>query len=101
MAELMGRDLCGDLHDQAEIVLSHPNKWHHDQQKFLKTAAISAGLISAAGAETRLHFVEEAEAAACFALLANAPLKARLQVLKSFSFCLIINSCLDAESRVE
>lgn len=101
MAELLGWDLCGDLHEQAEIVLTHPNKWHHDQQKFLKTAAISAGLISAAGAETRLHFVEEAEAAACFALLANAPLKDRLQVPKSISVCLRLNSCLDAGSRVE
>lgn len=68
LLERTGRDVWSDFPGRAEIVLSHPNRWGADQQKFLESVAIQAGLVTKDGARRYLHFVEEAEAAACFSL---------------------------------
>ena len=68
MRETTGQDLWATLGHRAEIVLSHPNRWGTEQQRFLEKAAIQAGLVTRDGAKQYLHFVEEAEAAASFAL---------------------------------
>lgn len=78
----VGHDPWDRLQHKAEIVLSHPNRWGKRQQKFLQAAAISAGLITRAGAIDRLHFVEEAEASACFALAVNPVLSSTLTVYR-------------------
>ena len=68
---------------QADIVLSHPNRWGKKQQKYLEEAAIQAGLVTREGAEKYLHFVEEAEAAASFALL-DVNLDVKFEVCRQF-----------------
>lgn len=54
-----------------DIILSHPNHWNERQQRFLEKAVIRAGILEPVQVGKRLHFVEEAEAAASFALLAD------------------------------
>ena len=71
--------MWANLGHRAEIVLSHPNRWGAEQQKFLEKAAIQAGLVTREGAKIYLHFVEEAEAAASFAL-SDETLYAKLEV---------------------
>jgi hypothetical protein len=68
LRERTGGDVWSSLKHRAEIVISHPNRWGTKQQKFLEEAAIQAGLVTREGAKKYLHFVEEAEAAASFAL---------------------------------
>ena len=80
MTDAFGYDLWLELEDQVEIVLSHPNSWSEREQKFLQKAAIQAGLITKAAAPQRLHFVEEAEAAACYAIGMNPILASKMEV---------------------
>jgi hypothetical protein len=58
---------------------SHPNRWGAEQQKFLENAAIQAGTVTQEGAKQYLH-VEEAEAAASFALPVHETLDLNFQV---------------------
>lgn len=87
LRDALGKDPWDTLKDKAEIVLSHPNRWGESQQKFLETAAITADLISRGGARTRLHFVEEAEAAACFGMTFNTVLNGKLEVFFESTSC--------------
>lgn len=64
---------------QAQVVLTHPNRWGVEQQKFLQRVAIAAGLITQSGL-SRLAFVEEGEASASYCLSTNPTLAARLPV---------------------
>ena len=50
------------------IVLSTPNNWDTAQQRFLRTVAIQAGLVSENDADRRLEFVTESEASVHFIL---------------------------------
>lgn len=71
---------------QAQIVLTHPNRWGVEQQKFLQRVAIAAGLITQSGL-SRLAFVEEGEASASYCLSTNPTLAARLPVDAKFVIC--------------
>lgn len=75
-----GCDIWQESEQEVEIVLSHPFGNGPQQKKFFRKAAVSAGLVSWEGAERRLHFVGQAEAAAFYAIANNAELVARLQV---------------------
>jgi len=77
LREATGQDVWSDLRHRAEIVFSHPNRWGAEQQKFLKEAAVQAGIVTQEGT---LHFVEEAEAAASFALSKDATLDLKFEV---------------------
>ena len=77
---MFGYDVWLELEGRVEIALSHPNRWGAREQGFLQNAAVRAGLITKNGAAQRLHFVEEAEAAACFAIGMNPVLAAELEV---------------------
>lgn len=63
LVDATGEDLWESHGASADIVLTHPNLWDRDQRRFLKKAAIDAGLISKERSRVNLHFVEEAEAA--------------------------------------
>lgn len=84
MRSTWGHDPWSSFRNTVEIVMSHPNDWGQKQQTFLQSAVIKAGLISAEGAETRLHFMEEAEASMAFAVFSESTLNACLQVSTEF-----------------
>ena len=69
--------MWSDLRHRAEIVFSHPGRWRAKQQKFLEKAAMQAGIVTQEGT---LHFVEEAEAAASFALSIDVTLDLKFEV---------------------
>ncbi|KAF8317131.1 hypothetical protein DL93DRAFT_590225 [Clavulina sp. PMI_390] len=96
----LGFDPWAVVRDSATIVLSHPNKWGSDQQVILRQAAIAAGLISPRDVASRLHFVEEAEAAASFALLKHPGLKGVLNPGARFVVCDAGGSTVDVSSYV-
>lgn len=63
----VGRDIWTIA--DVEVILAHPNGWGRYEQDFLTRAAMSAGLIEDSDyARSRLYFIEEAEAAARFAV---------------------------------
>lgn len=64
LKEITGSDLWATHHENAEIILTHPNLWGDNQWAFLREAAVNAGLITKERAADNLHLVEEAEAAA-------------------------------------
>lgn len=66
--------------EKAEIVLSHPNRWGENQQKFLQKAAVAAGLVSETGVSERLIFIEEGEASASFCMSTNEAVASRFAV---------------------
>ena len=80
LKQYLGFDPWLTARDDATIVLSHPNKWRAAQQLILRQAAIAAGLVTPRDVTSRLHFVEEAEAAASFALLEHPGMKDSLKV---------------------
>ena len=82
LREATDQDVWSNLGHQAEIVISHPNHWGAKEQKFLQKAAIEAGLVTREGAKLYLHFVEEAEAAASFALATTPNLDLKFGVCK-------------------
>ena len=82
LREATGYDVWSDLRHRAEIVISHSNRRGAEEQKFLKKAAIQAGLVTREGAKLYLHFVEEAEAAASFALATTPDLDLKFGVCK-------------------
>ena len=69
-----------EFEGRVEIALSHPNCRGAREQGFLQNAAVQAGLITNNGAAQRLHFVEEIEVLACFAIQQNLFLSAELEV---------------------
>lgn len=76
--------------NQVDIVLTHPNKWTDKEQRFLEDAVVRAGLLKRRSIERRLHFVEEAEAAASFGMLAQEPEPLRDLLEASTSSCLVV-----------
>ncbi|KAJ8094286.1 hypothetical protein PM082_006826 [Marasmius tenuissimus] len=60
--ENRGEEFFSSVEREIEYVLSHPNGWEGAQQAQMRQAAISAGLISADEADSRLQFVTEGEA---------------------------------------
>ena len=56
---------------EIELVLTHPNGWGGPQQSQLRTAAIRAGIIPEAQANSRVHFVTEGEASFNFCVTHN------------------------------
>ncbi|KAF8317132.1 hypothetical protein DL93DRAFT_2154417 [Clavulina sp. PMI_390] len=96
----LGFDPWAVVRDEAIIVLSHPNKWRSDQQLILRQAAIAAGLVVPRDVTSRLHFVEEAEAAASFALLDYPNLNGILKIGAKFVVCDAGGSTVDISSYV-
>ncbi|KAF8317144.1 hypothetical protein DL93DRAFT_591057 [Clavulina sp. PMI_390] len=86
--------------EEARIVLTHPNHWTSDQQHILREATVTAGLVSPEGIENMLHFVEEAEAAAAFALLEHPGIKNTLKTGAKFIVCDAGGSTVDMSSYV-
>lgn len=69
LRDTTGRDPWpGPGEEAAHIVLPHPNGWGEVQQRFLRDAAVAAGLVSQDKAKTNIHFVEEAEASISYFL---------------------------------
>lgn len=60
--ENRGAEFFSSVEHNIDYVLSHPNGWEGPQQALMRRAAISAGLVSAEDADTRLQFVTEGEA---------------------------------------
>ncbi|KAL0064092.1 hypothetical protein AAF712_008952 [Marasmius tenuissimus] len=60
--ENRGAEFFSSVEHEIEYVLSHPNGWEGAQQAQMRQAAISAGLVSADEADSRLQFVTEGEA---------------------------------------
>jgi hypothetical protein len=75
-----GWDVWAEHYDQVEIILAHPNHWGKREQDILEQAAVNAGAISKKGCDTRLHFVEEAEASASFCTATKPAVASRLTV---------------------
>lgn len=80
LRDCTGSDPWPDMAEQTEIVLTHPNRWGENQQKFLQQAAITAGLVSEKGASERLVFIEEGEASASFCMSTNSAMAAKMTV---------------------
>lgn len=68
MKDVYGHDPWSSMRHRAEIILTHPNGWGEEQQQFLQTAAVNAGLVTKERAQLNLFFIEEAEAATSYAL---------------------------------
>lgn len=51
-----------------EVVIAHPNGWGIREQAFLRLAAVEAGFTKAVDADTKVHFVSEAEASVHFCM---------------------------------
>lgn len=68
-----GSDLWATHRDDAEIILTYPNLWDHEQRDFLREAAINADIIAEGRAIAHLHLVEEAEAAARYCISKFSP----------------------------
>ncbi|KAF8317146.1 hypothetical protein DL93DRAFT_2134559, partial [Clavulina sp. PMI_390] len=100
LRQYLGFDPWITAREDATIVLSHPNKWRAAQQLVLRQAAIAAGLITPRDATSRLHFVEEAEAAASFALLDHPLAKDTLKTGMKFVVCDAGGSTVDISSYV-
>ncbi|KAL0064091.1 hypothetical protein AAF712_008951 [Marasmius tenuissimus] len=60
--ENRGEEFFSSVEHHIEYVLSHPNGWEGAQQAQMRQAAVSAGLVSADEADSRLQFVTEGEA---------------------------------------
>ncbi|KAJ8094284.1 hypothetical protein PM082_006824 [Marasmius tenuissimus] len=60
--ENRGEEFFSLVEHHIEYVLSHPNGWEGAQQAQMRQAAVSAGLVSADEADSRLQFVTEGEA---------------------------------------
>lgn len=78
--DYLGRDVWAEHYDKVEIILAHPNHWGKREQDILEQAAVKAGAISKGGCDTRLHFVEEAEASASFCTATKPSVASRLTV---------------------
>jgi hypothetical protein len=78
--DYLGRDVWEEHSDQVEIILAHPNHWGKREQDILEQATVNAGAISKKGCDTRLHFVEEAEASASFCTVTKPAVASRLTV---------------------
>ena len=86
------RDVWGELHDETEVILSHPNYWGSREQDILGKAAVNAKLISEKRRSKNLHFVEEAEASASYLMSGRAALVKKLTV--STLRCFPHNECI-------
>ncbi|KAF8594084.1 hypothetical protein BDV93DRAFT_565803 [Ceratobasidium sp. AG-I] len=51
-----------------DVIIAHPNGWGIREQTFLRLAVVKAGFTSAADANTKVHFVSEAEASVHFCM---------------------------------
>lgn len=49
-----------------EVIIAHPNGWGIREQSFLRSAAVKAGFANSNDADTKVHFVSEAEASVHF-----------------------------------
>lgn len=67
-----------------EVIIAHPNGWGIKEQSFLRSAAVKAGFTKAEAADSKVHFVSEAEASVHFCMF-HTNLGSQLNV-----------SCLDA-----
>ena len=92
LREATGYDVWPKLKHRAEIVFSHPNRWGTEQQKFLEKAAIQAGLVTREGARRYLHFVEEVEAVASFALSVDVTLDLQFEVHRNCIRCHLLTT---------
>ena len=86
----LGRDVWTEHYDQVEIILAHPNLWGEPEQDILEQALVNAGAISKEGCDTRLHFVEEAEASAWFYIATDPAAASRLTVSMMGQFAHLI-----------
>lgn len=63
------RDVWIEQQGKIELIVAHPNHWGYGAQTILEQAAVKTGVITKdKDGLARLHFVEEAEAAASFFL---------------------------------
>ena len=58
-----------NLIEYADFVIAHPNGWGLKEQSVLRRAAIQADLVRPSDADTRIHFVTEAEASVHFCVV--------------------------------
>lgn len=63
---LDGKKIWETYKSTLEVIIAHPNGWGTREQAFLRSAAITAGFSSSSNADTRVHFVTEAEASVHF-----------------------------------
>lgn len=80
LIDTTGDDLWQEYGSTAKIIISHPNLWDEDQLRFLREAAVSAGIITQDRAKDKLHFVEEAEAASRYYVSKYSAVFGRLKV---------------------
>ncbi|CAE6415054.1 unnamed protein product [Rhizoctonia solani] len=63
---LQGKQLWQQLSPRMNVVFTHPNGWGVGEQEFLRSVAVSTRLSNANQASSRVQFVTESEALACF-----------------------------------
>lgn len=83
LKESTGTDPWLELGQKAQIILPHPNGWGEDQQRFLRKAAVAAGLVSRDNVKANVQFVEEAEASTAYFLATRSAPAEQLVVSRS------------------
>jgi hypothetical protein len=66
--ESAGNALWERLKDRISVILTIPNGWDMHQQRILRSATISGGLVSEKYADIRLHFLSECESSVHFSI---------------------------------
>jgi hypothetical protein len=74
-----GKSVWARYRSSIEFIFGHPNGWEITQQSILRKAAVAAGLVDSASADTTVRFVTEAEASTHFVML-HGDLEGRLEV---------------------
>ncbi|QRV92563.1 heat shock protein 70 kDa 12A [Ceratobasidium sp. AG-Ba] len=81
-----GKQIWANYRPHMEIVIAHPNGWGIQQQVFLRTAAVGAGLAPASTASKQIRFVTEAEASVHFCIY-HTSLNVQLEAGTKFAVC--------------
>ncbi|KAG8715499.1 hypothetical protein FRC09_016562 [Ceratobasidium sp. 395] len=71
---IKGQEIWNSLAPSMEIIMAHPNGWGIREQGVLRTAAVAAGLTTAARSNYQITFVSEAEASVQFCLSSSGTL---------------------------
>ncbi|KAF8594083.1 hypothetical protein BDV93DRAFT_183817 [Ceratobasidium sp. AG-I] len=83
---LDGKKIWQTYKSTLEVIIAHPNGWGTKEQAFLRSAAVAAGFSSSSNADTRVHFVTEAEASVHFCIF-HTSLGTQLKPGTSFAVC--------------
>ncbi|QRV92561.1 heat shock protein 70 kDa 12B [Ceratobasidium sp. AG-Ba] len=83
---LDGKHIWETYQPKMEVVLAHPNGWGIREQYVLRSATVAAGFVDGKDADSRIHFVSEAEASVHFCIY-HTNLGSQLKTGVTFAVC--------------